>query len=509
MGFLKGLKTTPGCMSWFYNTQAGGLCHLWFGSLNKMNMDPKRVVIIGGGPGGYVAAIRAAQLGAKVTLIEKNKIGGTCLNRGCIPTKTLLFDAKILRSLRHSTVFQSLLNERFNPFESMMDRKEKVVQELVKGVEMLLESYRVTVNHARADLLGPNRVVLLYNDGRKEIVESDAIILAPGSRSKALSDITPDGDRIITSDEALQIKKIPREMAIVGGGYIGVEFATIFNALGSQVTIVEMLDNLLPGLEDELARNLRRFLERDGIKILTKSKVEALRSVEDGLRLTVNTPQGIQETAAERVLLAVGRSPCLDLDFQKSGIEVSSTGIRVNRRMETTAPHIYAIGDAIGGTMLAHVAMEEGVVAAENAMGIDHKMEDRLIPLCVFSYPEIASVGFTEKEARGKGTIKIGRFPFRSNPTALISGETDGLIKVIARREDDQVLGVHVIGHDASALISIASLLMKQNVKAEEFGRLIQAHPTTPEALKEAFLDVDGLAIHLPRPLRSGKAHSA
>jgi dihydrolipoamide dehydrogenase len=472
-------------------------------------MDPKRIVIIGGGPGGYVAAIRAAQLGAKVTVIEKDRIGGTCLNRGCIPTKALLFDAKMLHSLRRSAIFQPLLNERFGPLESMMDRKERVVQELVKGVEMLLESHRVTVKHAQADLLGPNQVVLLYNDGKKETVEGDAIILAPGSKAKTLAQIAPDGEKIITSDEALRIKKIPREMAIVGGGYIGVEFATIFNALGSKVTVIEILDSLLPGLEDELARNLRRFLERDGIKILTKAKVEALRPVEDGLRLTIDTPEGIQEAAAEQLLLAVGRSPNLDLDFQKAGIEISSTGIRVNRRMETTAPHIYAIGDAIGGTMLAHVAMEEGVAAAENAMGIDHEIEDRFIPLCVFSYPEIASVGLTEKVAKGERTIKIGRFPFRSNPTAVISGETDGLIKVIAGREDDQILGVHIIGHDASTLISIASSVMKQNVTAREFGRLIQAHPTTPEALKEAFLDVDGLAIHLPRPLRSGKGHSA
>jgi dihydrolipoamide dehydrogenase len=474
-----------------------------------LDKDPKRVIVIGGGPGGYVAAIRAAQLGAKVTLIEKDKIGGTCLNRGCIPTKALLFDAKMLHLLKRSTVFQSLLNERLNPFESMMDRKEKVVQELVKGVEILLDSYRVTVKHARADLLGSNQAVLIYNDGKKEIVEGDAIILAPGSKSKTLSNIAPDGDRIITSDDALRMRKIPREMAIVGGGYIGVEFATMFNALGSRVTIVEILDNLLPGLEDELARNLRRFLEKDGVKIWTKSKVEALRLEENGLRLTVDTPQGIQETAAEKMLLAVGRSPNLDLDFRKSGVEISPAGMRVNRRMETTAPHIYAIGDAVGGTMLAHVAMEEGIAAAENAMGFDHELEDRFIPLCVFSYPEIASVGLTEKVAKEKGPVKIGRFPFRSNPTALISGETDGLIKVIARREDDRVLGVHIIGHGATTLISVASLLMKQNVNAGEFGRLIQAHPTPPEALKEAFLDVNGLAIHLPKPLRSAKTHTA
>jgi len=466
-------------------------------------MDQRKVVIIGGGPGGYVAAIRAAQLGAKVTLVEKDKIGGTCLNRGCIPTKALLRDVKMVRLLRSSTVFQSLFNERFDPLESMMERKKKVVQEMVKGVEMLLGSHHVTVKQAQADLSGPHQAVLSHIDGKKETIEADAVILAPGSKSKTLSNITPDGGRIITSDEALEFKKVPREIAIVGGGYIGVEFATIFNALGSKVTIVEVLDNILPGLEDELVRNLRRFLERDGVKILTKSKVEDLRPVEEGLRLTVNTLQGVQEIAVEKVLLAVGRSPKLDLDFQKAGVEVSSAGIRVNRRMETTARAIYATGDAIGGTLLAHVAMEEGVVAAENAMGIDHEMEDHPIPLCIFTYPEIASIGLTEKVARGRGAVKIGRFPFRSNPTALISSETDGLIKVVVGREDDKILGVHIIGHDASTLISIACTLMGQTIKAREFSRIIQAHPTTPEALKEAFLDAEGLAIHLPKPLRT------
>ena len=449
-----------------------------------------------------MAAIRAAQLGAGVTLIEKDEIGGTCLNRGCIPTKALLFDAKMLRSLRNSSVFQSLINERFNPLELMMERKKKVVQDLVKGVEILLESYRVTVKQAQADLSGPRQVVLLHRDGKREVIEAEAIILAPGSKTKALPNISPDGDKIITSDDALGINKIPREMVILGGGYIGVEFATIFNTLGSKVTVVEMMDNILPGLEDELVRNLRRFLERDGVKIFTKSKVEELRPVKEGLRLTVNTPQGVQEVAAEKLLVAVGRDPNLDLDFQKAGIEISPAGIRVSRRMETSASDVYAIGDAIGGTLLAHVAMEEGVVASENAMGIDHEMEDHLIPLCIFTYPEIASVGLSEKEARGKRAIKIGRFPFRSNPTALISGETDGLVKVIVGKEDDKILGVHIIGHDAGTLISIASTLIGQEVKAREFSRLMQAHPTTPEALKEAFLDAEGLAIHLPKPLR-------
>jgi dihydrolipoamide dehydrogenase len=248
---------------------------------------------------------------------------------------------------------------------------------------------------------------------------------------------------------------------------------------------------------------VRRFLERDGVKILTKSVVEEILPMEKGLTLTVRTSQGIKELGTEKLLLSVGRVPNLELNFSKAGVEVSSSGIRVSQRMETSAPHIYAIGDAVGGLLLAYVASEQGVVAAENAMGMDREMKDAPIPICIFTYPEIASIGLSEKEARTKGEIKIGRFPLRSNPAALISGETEGLIKVIVGKDDDKILGVHIIGHDASILISIASTLMRQGIRASEFSRFFQAHPTTPEALKEAFLDVDGMAIHLPKPIRS------
>jgi dihydrolipoamide dehydrogenase len=381
-----------------------------------------------------------------------------------------------------------------------------VVEEMVRGVEMLLESQRVAVKCAHGDLLGFNQVVLSNGEGEKEVIRADAIILAPGSKSKMLPGISPDGEKIITSDEALKIKKIPREIVIVGGGYIGVEFATIFSLLGSKVTIIEILDEILPGVEGELVRNLRRFMERDGVRILTKSKVEDLCPMEEGLRLTVRTSQGIEELTAEKLLLAVGRSPNLGLDFSKAGIETTPAGIRVNERMETSAPLIYAVGDAIGGLLLAHVAQEEGMVAAENVMGMNRQMVYDLIPACIFTYPEIASVGLTEKEARGRGAAKIGRFPFRSNPGALILGETDGLIKVVVNQEDDKIMGIHIIGHEATTLISIASTLMRQGMKAREFSKWIQAHPTAPEALREAFLDVDGMAVHLPRPLRVHKS---
>jgi dihydrolipoamide dehydrogenase len=405
--------------------------------------------------------------------------------------------------LRSSSVFSSFFKKGVCPLKAMMDRKRKVVQEMVKGVEMLLESQRVTVKKARADLAGGHRVILLDGEkGEKEVIEADAIILAPGSKSKTLSHLAPDGERIFTSDEALEIKQIPGKMVIVGGGYIGVEFATFFNALGSKVTIIEILENILPGLEAELVRNARRFLERDGVEILTKSEVEEVLPAEKGLRLTVKGPQGVHRISTEKLLISTGRTPFMDLDFSKAGVEVSPSGIRVNNRMETMASDIYAAGDATGGLLLAHVAMEGGVVAAENVMGFDRRMERGLVPICIFTYPEIASVGMTEKEARMGGEIKIGRFPFRSNPAALISGETDGLIKVIVSKEDDRILGVHIIGHDASILISIASTLMKQGIKALEFSKFLQAHPTTPEALREAFLDADGMAIHLPKPLR-------
>jgi dihydrolipoamide dehydrogenase len=466
-------------------------------------VNPKRVVIIGGGPGGYVAAIRAAQLGAKVTLVEKDRIGGTCLNRGCIPTKALLHDAKFFHSLRNSLVFQPLFHKEFNPLKLMMERKEKVVQEMVKGVIILLESQRVMIKKARADLAGVRQLVLMDGDEKGKIIESDAIILAPGSKSKALSNIIPDGAKIITSDEVLDIKKVPREMVIVGGGYIGVEFATLFHRLGTKVTIVEILENILPGLEGELVRNLRRFLETDGVKVLTRSSIENISSYGDGLKVDIHTPQGIQEIIVENLLLSVGRIPNLDLDFPKVGIEISSEGIRVNRRMETAIPGIYAVGDATGGLLLAHVAMEEGLVASENAMGLDRQMGNDPVPVCIFASPEIAFIGITEREAKMKGEIKIGRFPFRSNPAALISGETEGLIKVIVGKEDDKILGVHIIGHEAGILISIASILMRQGIRASEFSRFLQAHPTSSEALKEVFLDVDGRAIHLPKPLRS------
>ncbi len=464
-------------------------------------MDSKGIVIIGGGPGGYVSAIRSAQLGARVTLIEKERIGGTCLHRGCIPTKTLLHDAKMFHSLKRSNVFQSLILEEFNPLRLMMDRKRDVVDELARGLMLLLDSYGVKVKYAQARLLENRRLLISDGSGKNEILKADALIIATGSRYRIPSDITPDGIKIITSDEALEIMSIPDEMVILGGGYIGVEFATLFNLLGARVTIVEILENILPSIEYELVRNLRRFMERDGIRIFTRSRIEEIHEKEDGLRISIKTPDGIKELSCEKLLLSTGRIPNLDMDFSRIGLEVSPSGIEVNHRMETAVPQIYAVGDVTGRHFLAHTAMEEGIVASENIMGHNSEIKDSLIPICIFTDPEIASIGLTEKEAKERGEIKVGRFPFRSNPTAVICGEKDGLIKVISSKESDEILGVHIIGRDASTLISIASSMMRGGGRVKDFSKLIQAHPTLPEALREALLDVDKMAIHLPKPI--------
>jgi len=463
-------------------------------------MEAKRIVVIGGGPGGYVAAIRAAQLGARVTLIEKDRIGGTCLNRGCIPTKSLLHDAKLLRSLKKSPVFKFDPPHPSDLLKSMMERKEKVVGELVKGIELLLNSYRVEVIRGEAHLLNSEQVEIVREDKERLTLKGDTLLLATGSIPKILPPLLPDREKIMTSDDALELQEIPKEMVIVGGGYIGVEFATLFHTLGSKVTIVEILERILPGVEEELVRNLRRFLEGEGIRIFTGSSVEELRPDGRSLSLKIKTTKERMEIRCEKVLLAIGRVPNMAPNLTQIGIENTPQGINVNTYLETTLPGVYAFGDVIGEVMLAPLAMEQGIVAGENAMGFKRQWKRPFIPLCIFSYPEIASVGLTEKEAKERGPIKIGRFPFRSNPKAILSGEPEGWIKVIASQEEETILGIHILGPEANILASVALTMMGE--KIGEFTQFIQAHPTLPEALKEACLDVDGLAIHLPKPLR-------
>lgn len=463
-------------------------------------MNERRIVVIGGGPGGYVAAIRAAQLGARVTLIEKNSIGGTCLNRGCIPTKSLLHDSGMLQKIKHSSVFNPLLNQSFHPFEAMMKRKEKVVRNIVNGVEFLLNSFQIEVENAEARLMNSRQLLINRADGNSETITADQIIVATGSKISTPNNLSPDGDLIITSDDALNLASLPKHVVIVGGGYIGIEFATFFKALGVDVTIVEIMETILSGLDDELIQNTRRFLEQRGIKIHTGTVVTSYQKTANGITIKAESAKSKIDISADKLLISTGRVPNLDIDLTKAGIEFSAKGIAVNRNMETSAQGVFAVGDVIGGIQLAHVAMEEGEIAAENAMGMQKETTDRPVPFCVFTRPEIASIGLSEREARIKGPVSVGRFPLRANATAMIHEETDGFIKVVVNRESNKILGIHILGHEASAMLSTASSLLYQDMDAEDFSGFIQAHPTTPEALKEAFLAVHKRAIHAPKP---------
>ncbi len=321
-------------------------------------MDAKRIVVIGGGPGGYVAAIRAAQLGARVTLIEKDRIGGTCLNRGCIPTKTLLHDAKLIRSLKRSPVFKFNLSHPSDLLKSMMERKEKVVGELVKGIELLLSSHQVEVIRGETHLLNSEQVEIVREDKERLTLKGNTLHLATGSIPKILPPLLPDREKIMMSGEALELQEIPNEMVIVGGGYIGVEFATLFHTLGSKVTIIEIMDRILSGVEEELVRNLRRFLEKDGIRIFTGSSVKELRPDGKSLNLKIKTNKERMEIRCEKVLLAIGRVPNIAPNLTQIGIENTPQGINVNPYLETSVPGVYAFGDVIGEMMLAPLAME-------------------------------------------------------------------------------------------------------------------------------------------------------
>jgi dihydrolipoamide dehydrogenase len=468
-------------------------------------VSERKIIIIGGGPGGYVAAIRAAQLGAQVSLVEKDNIGGTCLNRGCIPTKSLLHDAGLLQKIKQSSVFNPILSKTFSPFAAMMKRKNKVVKTIVEGVGFLLNSFQIEVIKADAELKSSRQVVISRENQNKEILEADRIIIASGSKVSTPPDFTPNRESIITSEEALSLETLPQHIVIIGGGYIGMEFATFFCALGTRVTVIEVMDNILTGLDDELTRNSRRFLEQKGVKILTGTTLQSITETDNGVQVRATSPKDQFEIPAEKVLMATGRTPNVSPDISKAGIDCSADGIKVNQRMETNISGVYAVGDVVGGIQLAHVATEEGEIAAENACDLNRSKETHDIPFCVFTHPEIAGIGMTEKEARKRGPVTVGRFPYRANPTAIIHDDADGFIKVVIDLESDRILGIHILGHEASTLLSTASSLIYQDVKGKDFAGCMQAHPTTSETLKEAFLCAYGAAIHAPKPLKPKK----
>ena len=456
----------------------------------------KRVTVIGGGVAGYSAAIVAARLGAQVTLIEKDHLGGVCLNRGCIPTKSLLHACDITRTLEEAADFGITLDGFRFDFKKIMNRKNSVVEQLRSGVEKLLVARKVRVVNAAATLVDASTVEI---PGTGEKIESDAVIVATGSAPRTLNIEGADATDVWDSNDFLEMKRLPKSVAIIGGGYIGVEFAQILNRLGVDVTILELMENLVPGADKEIAQALEQSILKEGIKVFSAARIKKITHAKG--KSTVHfTWQGKQKKrVVGRVVSAVGRKPDLAwLDLDKIRLLQNNGALRVNERMETNIPGIYAAGDAVGGIMLAHVATAEGECAAKSIMGQKNSVNYGAVPACIYTTPEVASVGLTEEAARQKCDIRIGRYPFTASAKALILNQTYGMVKIICDAASGTVLGVHVIGPHATDIIAEAVLGMSMNMNVEQFARSIHPHPSLSETVMEAAMSLCEGAIHLP-----------
>lgn len=452
------------------------------------------ITIIGGGPGGYVAAIKAAQMGAKVSLVEKDLLGGTCLNYGCIPTKAMISDVKILQFIKGR---KFLLNNSLNiDFEKIFARRDNVVSQLRNGIDSLLKKNGITFIHGEGVIEAKDRVELKGAWKERKIIKSDVIIIATGGKSNEVPGLKIDGTSILKPEQILINKSVPKSLLIIGGGAIGVELATIFSNLGCQVTLVEILPVILPNEDGEISNILTKALERQNISVFTGCKVEDLKKKRDSLEVIISNGSKEHKIEVTKIIVAAGRIPNIPEEVLAHGIELEGNSIRVDKHMRTTTDGFYAVGDVVGRWMLAHVAMQEGIVAAKNIMGHKVEIEYKYIPNCIFTIPEVASVGLTEEVAKKNHSIKVGKIPFSSNPKAVADGEAEGFVKIISDSSLGKILGVHIIGPQASNLISIASAFMRMEATVEELMDTIQAHPTLAEALREAAMDIEGEAIH-------------
>jgi dihydrolipoamide dehydrogenase len=455
------------------------------------------VVILGAGPGGYVAALRAAQLGASVCLIEKDAVGGTCLNRGCIPSKALIHSAALWKRAREGAAFGVEASGWTFDWRKAQSRKNEIVNYQVKGVHTLLGTAKVVVKQGFGSLVDARRVQVSAN-GAEEAVAAKAIIVASGSEPAGIPGVQVDGERVLTSTEALQLPRLPKTFLIVGGGVIGMEFASMLSSLGTQVTVVEMLPQVLAMEDAMLVRVLQGALQKQGVAFHVNTKVDKVESTPSGARVQVSGGTALE---AECVLIATGRSlNSKGIGLERAGVALQRGAIQVNERMETSAPGIYAIGDVTGTSLLAHVASMQGLVAAANATGGDASMDYSAIPNCIYTDPEIASVGLSEPTAKEQGrSVKVGRFNFAALGKAMCIGETAGMVKVVADAESDRVLGVGIVGPHATDLIAEGVLAVRHGLTAGQVAEAIHSHPTLPEALGEAMHDVHGRAIHKAR----------
>ena len=451
-------------------------------------------VVIGGGPAGYVAAIKAAQLGGKIALVEKSELGGTCLNRGCIPTKTYLHNAEIIESLGHAANRGIIIeNPSFSvDMDKVLETKNKVVNTLVGGVAGLLRSYGVDV-HKGIGTITKDKNVLVNGS---ELLETKKIILAGGSKVSKINVPGMESSLVMTSDDILEMNEVPENLVIIGGGVVGIELGQAFMTFGSKVTVIEMMDRIVPAMDAEVSKNLRLILERKGMTILTETKLEEI--VEENAKLRIKV-EGKEDIVADKALLSIGRVPDLE-GIGEVEFELDRGRIKVNEYMETSVPGIYAPGDINGTKMLAHAAFRMGEVAAENALkGNHHIAKLNLTPAAIYTLPEVAAVGLTEEQAREKYDVAIGKFNFAANGRAIASDAAQGFVKVIADKKYGEVLGVHIIGPAAAELINEASTIIEMEITVEEMLKTIHGHPTFSEVMYEAFADVLGLAVHSPK----------
>ncbi|MAN88522.1 MAG: dihydrolipoyl dehydrogenase [Algoriphagus sp.] len=462
------------------------------------------VIVIGSGPGGYVAAIRAAQLGMKTAIIEKySTLGGTCLNVGCIPSKALLDSSEHYHNAAHTFKTHGInLSNLKVDLKQMISRKDDVVKQNVDGIQFLMKKNKIDVHHGMGSFVDKNTIKVTKEDSKSEEIQGKNIIIATGSKPASLPFIKLDKDRVITSTEALKMKEIPKHLIVIGGGVIGMELGSVYGRMGAKVSVVEFMDSLIPSMDKTMGKELQKSLKKLGFEFYLKHKVTSVEN--KGKEVIVKAENGKGETIeikGDYVLVSIGRKPYTEgLNAEAAGVKLNDRGqVEVNEHLQTSASHIYAIGDVVKGAMLAHKAEEEGTFVAETIAGQKPHINYNLIPGVVYTWPEVASVGYTEEQLKEKGIkYKSGKFPFMASGRARASMDTDGLVKVLADAETDEILGVHMIGPRTADMIAEAVVAMEYRASAEDIARMSHAHPTYTEAFKEAcFAATDNRALHI------------
>ena len=463
-------------------------------------MSDYDLIVVGAGPGGYVAAIRAAQLGLRTAVVEADRPGGVCGNWGCIPSKAILADAELYADLRHADRRGIVVEGLRVDYGRVIDRSREVADRQAKGVEFLFKKNGIAYHQARARLAQDG--VLAAADGQAPaLLRAPHVLLATGSTERRLPGLEIDGRLVLTSREALADRELPASIVIIGGGAVGVEFAYSYASFGARVTLVEMAGTLLPGMDEDLGRELARAFSRHGVEVLIGHRYERCARGAEGVAVTVVGASGPRTVEAAKVLVAVGRAPLsVDLGLEQAGVRTEKGFVAVDGSMCTSARGVYAIGDLVGPLLLAHAASEQGVVAVEAIAGqrADGRVDPARIPVCVYCQPEVAAVGLTEAEARAGGrSVKVGKFPFRGLGKAMATGHTDGFVKVVADERYGEILGVHMIGRGVTDLIAEAGLARTLEATTDEVVSTVHAHPTLAEALREAVLVAEGRAVNI------------